>query len=208
RVWDPLVRVFHWALVVAFAVAYLTEHDDGVGLVHEWAGYIVAGLVAVRVLWGLVGPRHARFGDFLYRPSTVFAYLGDLLRSKSKRYLGHSPAGGAMAVVLLLSLAATVATGMATLAAEDGRGPLAGLIAVPAMPRDSAEFSLDRREGDEEDDDDDEDERAETLEELHEFFSNLTLILVFAHIGGVALASFAHRENLVRAMVTGDKRPL
>lgn len=209
RVWDPLVRVLHWSLVVAFAVAYLVEPEDGAEAVHEWAGYVVGGLVAVRVLWGFVGPRHARFADFVYRPATVLGYLRDLIGGRARRYLGHSPAGGAMAIALLVSLAASVATGVAALGAEEGRGPMAALFAPttvePPVPR---LRSREERDDEDKDEDDRESEFGESLEELHEVFSDLALILVIAHIGGVALASFVHRENLPRAMVTGNKRPL
>lgn len=110
RVWDPLVRLFHWSLVVAFVVAWLT--GDELDRVHEIAGYTIAGLVGFRVVWGLLGPVHARFTDFVYRPSTVFGYLIDTIRFRAKRHLGHNPAGGAMVIALLVMLAATAGTGI------------------------------------------------------------------------------------------------
>lgn len=206
RVWDPFVRISHWLLAVAFAVSYLTEGEPLV--VHVWSGYLIGALVLARIVWGFVGPRHARFADFVCGPVKVLAYLRDLVLLRAPRHLGHSPAGGAMVIVLLVALAATVGTGLAFLAEERGEGPLAGIIArerstAPAgNPLLAAQTEA---EGDE--DDGDERRRVESdFEELHELFANLTLILVLAHIGGVALASFAHRENLPRAMVTGRKR--
>ncbi|WP_422370665.1 cytochrome b/b6 domain-containing protein [Hoeflea sp.] len=109
KVWDPLVRIFHWSLVGLFAFAFLT--GDEMKGPHELAGYAIAGLVAFRIAWGLVGSRHARFSSFLYRPSTVAGFLGDTLRMKARRYLGHNPAGGLMVLALLAAIAAISVTG-------------------------------------------------------------------------------------------------
>ncbi|HET8995969.1 MAG TPA: cytochrome b/b6 domain-containing protein [Acetobacteraceae bacterium] len=98
QVWDPLLRISHWTLAAGFAVAFIAEEGD---LVHQVAGYIVAGAVAIRLAWGFVGPRHARFGDFVTGPRVLFAHLADMLRFRERRYLGHNPAAGAMAITLL-----------------------------------------------------------------------------------------------------------
>lgn len=180
KVWDPLVRIFHWSLVAAFAVAYLTV--DEVLAVHVAAGYGVLGLVLFRLLWGFMGTRHARFTDFIHRPSTVIRYLKELLHLRPPRYLGHNPAGGLMVLALLASLLATVLTGLAAYSAEQAAGPLAGLMAG------LGEYWS----GD--------------AEEVHEFFANFTLLLVVFHVSGVVLDSLLHRENLVCAMFTGYKR--
>ncbi|MCP5082974.1 MAG: cytochrome b [Alphaproteobacteria bacterium] len=110
KVWDPFVRLFHWSLVLSFAFAWISA--DEWDLVHEYAGYIVAGLIGSRLIWGLIGTRHARFSNFVYRPSVVLRYLKDSLLLNAKRYLGHNPAGGAMILALLLSLIAVSATGI------------------------------------------------------------------------------------------------
>jgi cytochrome b len=106
KVWDPLVRIFHWALVLAFFTAYLTE-DEWLTL-HVWAGYTVLGLIGFRILWGFIGPRHARFSDFVYAPSETLSYIKDLLRFRNRRYLGHNPAGSVMIFVLLVVLLLTL----------------------------------------------------------------------------------------------------
>lgn len=210
KVWDPFVRVAHWIIVAGFAVAYLTE--DELLMAHVWAGYIVGGLVLARVLWGFVGPRHARFSEFLYAPHKIVGYLLDLLRFRAKRYLGHSPAGGAMVVALLLSLAATVGTGLAAYGAREGGGPLGGLYAAtaatPSGPLTALAGSDDneRRGTAERSGRDGRRGQAKELKDVHELFANLTLLLVILHVAGVLWASAASRENLAKAMITGRKR--
>jgi len=108
-VWDPLVRVFHWALAISIAVAWFTsEHPKGL---HQWAGYTAGALIAVRLVWGFIAPGHARFADFVRRPGAILQYLAEIWRGRERRYLGHNPAGGAMIVALLSAVAAQVTTG-------------------------------------------------------------------------------------------------
>ena len=109
RVWDPLVRIFHWGLVVAFVVAYLSAEE--LSTVHEVAGYVVAGLVAFRLIWRFVGSRYARFSQFLKGPSATVRYLSDMVGGRERRYLGHNPAGAVMVVALLIALSGTAFTG-------------------------------------------------------------------------------------------------
>lgn len=182
KVWDPLVRLFHWSLALCFFIAYVS--GDAWESLHVAAGYAIAGLVAFRVVWGLVGTRHARFSDFVFTPATVLAYLKALAALRAKRYLGHNPAGGWMVVALLVALALTCLTGMAA----HGTFSVAFNLISPAMAH--------ADEGDEGD---------ELFEETHEFFAHLTLLLVAAHVAGVLISSLLHRENLLRAMITGRK---
>ena len=176
-VWDPFVRLFHWTLVVAFTVAYLTEED--LLTVHVWAGYLVGGLIVARVIWGFVGPEHARFSDFISTPGVSLRYVHDLLLLRAERHLGHSPGGGAMVIALIVLLAATVVTGLIVYGGDQQAGPLAGMFTKAF---------------------------GESFEDVHEVIANITLAFIIAHIAAVLFASFAHRENLVRSMVTGYKR--
>ena len=180
KVWDPLVRLFHWTLVAAFTTAYLTEGEFL--NIHTLAGYTVLGLLVFRLAWGLVGPRHARFSDFVYSPRMILSYLKQVLTLRALRYIGHNPAGGAMILALLLSLLITTVSGVALYGADRWEGPLAGLL------MDIDEFWID------------------ALEEIHEFFANFTLFLVVMHVIGVLWESLLHRENLVRTMINGRKR--
>jgi cytochrome b len=111
RVWDPFVRFFHWSLTGAVLIAFLT--GDALEGLHVFAGYVVMGLIAARLVWGTIGPKHARWWDFVRGPRAIKAYLGDVLRGHPARYLGHNPAGGAMAVALIAGLVLTTLTGLA-----------------------------------------------------------------------------------------------
>lgn len=208
QVWDPFVRIAHWLLVVLFAASYLSEGEPE--WLHTWSGYIIAGLVVLRILWGFVGSKYARFSDFVTGPFKALGYLVGMIRGTSPRYLGHSPAGGMMTVALLLALLVTTGTGMVQLAADDGRGPLAGIVArsaeQPAVAGTTTGSSLAESEDDEGNERGEGGEGGEFGGEIHELAANLTLALVILHILGVAVASYAHKENLPRSMVTGRKR--
>jgi len=199
-VWDPLVRVGHWALVAAFAVAYLSAEEEAGGPdpLHVWGGYVVGGIVVLRVLWGFVGPRHARFSDFFCGPVKALAYLRDLLMGRARRYLGHSPAGGAMVIALLVCLAATVATGVIVYG-EQGKGPLAASLVTDVNTNGTEAGHRARPEAGR--------ERTESvIGEWHDLLAYITVALAVTHILGVAVASIVHRENLVLAMINGRKR--
>ncbi|MGE5165315.1 MAG: cytochrome b/b6 domain-containing protein [Sphingobacteriales bacterium] len=166
KVWDPFVRVFHWSLATLFIVAYATGGEAQ--LVHIAVGYGIVGLVALRVIWGFVGPHHARFSSFVRSPRQVIGYLRSVATLRATRHLGHNPAGGAMIIALMIMLTATGMTGyMMTTDAFWG---------------------------------------SKWVEEVHEAFAKLTVGLVVLHVFGVLFSSLVYRENLVKAMVTGQKR--
>ncbi len=213
RVWDPWVRISHWLVAAGFLAAYLSAEE--VMPLHVWAGYLVATLVLLRVAWGLVGTRHARFADFVPSPARLAGYVRDIGRGRERRYLGHNPLGGVMALALLLALATTTTTGMMTLGAEEQAGPLQGLYAVQGggaslalAPVAAAHANGDDEEEGEYHEAGEGEEAGEALEEVHELSANLTLGLVALHVLGVAWTSWRERQNLARAMVDGRKRPV
>jgi cytochrome b len=112
-VWDLPVRVFHWALVLSFAGAYLTAESERWRDVHVLLGYTAGALVIFRILWGIVGTRYARFAAFIYRPAELVAYVRSLLAHRPKHYVGHNPAGALAIFGLLALLVVTVVTGWA-----------------------------------------------------------------------------------------------
>lgn len=177
KVWDIPLRVFHWLLVAAFFVAYFTE-DDFLTL-HVWAGYLIIALLIFRLVWGFRGNEYSQFKNFICSPALSFSYLKDVLARKSKRYIGHNPAGAAMIVLLLASIFLTTFTGLCVYAADQNAGLFAGMVST---------------------------ENEKFWEEVHEFFANFSVFLVLIHIAGVIFESILHKENLGRAMVTGEKR--
>ena len=164
KVWDIAVRVFHWSLVAAIVYEMLFEPGTDA---HEIVGYAVLSLIAFRLLWGVIGTKHARFTDFVTSPVKTVSYLFDVLRGHPARYVGHNPAGAAMVLALLLMVTLTAGTGWA--------------------------MTTDALWGE------------EWIEELHEAVAYGTIVLVGLHVAGVIVASWQHRENLVKAMVTGRK---
>lgn len=108
RVWDPVVRLFHWTVVAGCVINLLFE---GGNTFHRAVGYVVAAAVAVRVAWGFAGKGHARFSDFIPRPVALLGYLRLLVSRNEPRFIGHNPAGSVMILLLLGSLTAVSITG-------------------------------------------------------------------------------------------------
>ena len=186
-VWDAPVRVFHWLMVLSFAGAYLTAESERWRLIHVTLGYTLGGLVAFRMVWGLVGTRYARFAEFVRGPAAIRGYLQHILRlaglvlmphaetvrqkmgavhsAPPEHHVGHNPAGAVAIVLMLLASVVIVATGWANY----------------------------------------NDIQGNWIEELHEGAATFMLAVVCVHVAGVALASWLHHENLVRAMLDGKK---
>lgn len=192
-VWDRFVRLFHWLLVAAFVTSYLSGESES--SLHVYSGYLILSLLIARLVWGVIGSRYARFRDFVRPPAAAIGYLKGLPSGRSPRYIGHNPAGGWMVLALLAGLFTTGLSGLKLYGLE-GYGPLA--VAEPAVSLSSHD--------DHDEEEEDEEEEEEIWEEVHEFFANLMVALIALHIAGVMVSSLVHRENLVRAMVSGYKQ--
>jgi cytochrome b len=167
RVWDRPVRLLHWSLVASVAGAWITRHrlDD----VHAYWGYAALCIVGLRLSWGLVGGRYARFTQFVRPWQPTWAYLRGVIAGHAPRYIGHNPLGGWMVVALMSCLGLLGFTGwLYTTDMFWGYGWLAN---------------------------------------LHWGLAWALLALVALHVSGVVFTSVKHRENLVRAMLTGNKPP-
>ena len=210
KVWDIAIRVFHWALVVCFAIAFINSEESR--KLHVIFGYSLVFLVLFRILYGFVGTKYARFSDFLYHPAQIGDYLKGLLIGRPTHYIGHNPAGGFMIFIMLLSLLLLTLTGLKAYGGG-GHGPLANheisFMTNAFADSDDKENhdkhnNLERRS--QKYNRTEKNEKDEFWEGVHEIVAYFTLFLVSIHIMGVLVSSLVHRENLIRAMITGRKQ--
>ena len=180
RVWDLGVRVFHWLMVAAVATALVTGLSGPRNLlnIHIAAGAALGGLVAFRMLWGLMGSTYARFSSFPIHLTAINADLAGLVAGRRPRYRGHNPLGSLMALALLAIISLSVMTGVITLGGVDKQGPLA--FAVPYVA-------------------------GKAAQRLHLALAYGLAALIAAHLLGVAYESIQARTNLPLAMITGQK---
>jgi cytochrome b len=181
RVWDVPTRLFHWTLVLSFTCAYLTA-EFHLGFLHTLIGYFLCVLLLARVIWGFAGNQYARFSSFIFSPQETLAYLRSMMHNNPRHYFGHNPAGALMVFALLALLVLIFLTGLVTLAVIDFEGPLLFLADV---------FD---------------DEASYAVRHLHGWLIDIALVIIPLHLLGVAVGSFQHKENLVRAMLTGKKK--
>jgi len=209
RVWDLSTRLFHWTLLLAIVVAYVSVSfadvsggemlmqaraivvsNVGISLpdgpyagllmrVHVICGETVLGLLLFRILWGLFGSATARFSHFLHSPIAALRHLAHFRRREPDLQVGHNSAGGWMVLLMLLLIAAQVGTGL--FANDDGNtaGPLAQFVAKPL---------------------------SDQLSKLHSINFNILAAAVALHVIFVLLYAVLKGQNLVRPMITGKKR--
>lgn len=177
-VWDLPTRVFHWFFVLCFIMAWITHENDRFLYEHVYAGYVFFGLLLFRLLWGWVGSHYAQFRSFAYDWPSVTSYLKGLLNGEAMRHVGHNPAGG-WAIFIMLALGVLVSvTGLMVFGGEEGHGPLKGIVGY---------------------------DLGSAAKEVHEVFAVAMLLVVFVHVVGVVVESFFHKENLIWAMISGQK---
>ena len=177
-VWDLPTRVFHWFFVLSFITAWITQENDRFLYEHVYAGYVFFGLLMFRLFWGWVGSHYAQFRTFAYDWPSVTSYLKALLNGQAMRHIGHNPAGGwAIFIILMLAVLVSV-SGLLVFGGEEGHGPLKSIVSY---------------------------ELGSAAKEAHEFFAVVMLLVVFVHVAGVVVESFFHKENLIWAMIGGQK---
>lgn len=183
KVWDLPIRLFHWTLVLGFATAFVSGEVDA-SEIHIWVGYALCALLAGRIYWGFKGNEYARFRSFIFSVSETLDYLRSMCTGHPKHYFGHNPAGALMVFALLGLVTLIIATGLVTLSVIDFEGPLLFLANSVS------------------------DETSYAFRRYHLSLPIIGLVFVLLHILGVVAGSIQHKENLVRAMLTGKKKSL
>jgi cytochrome b len=194
KVWDPFVRIFHWAVVAAVSVQLVTAETNID--IHAASGIFIFLLTVVRIIWGFVGTRYARFRNFIYSPTEIWGYLAGLVKRNPRHYIGHNPAGGVMVVALLILLLLTPLAGLKTYGAI-GKGPAASLSSgIASVAHADETLSMSNEEID----------TFSYWKEIHESLAGILITLVILHILGVIVSGYLHKENLVLPIITGRKK--
>jgi cytochrome b len=176
-VWDLPLRLFHWLLVLSMIASYTTAKLGFDWMQwHFYLGYWTIGLLVFRILWGFIGPRHARFSSFIRRPSAIWLYLKSMVKRTSARTIGHNPVGGLMVLAMLLLVSVQAATGL--FATDDV------VWAGPYNPSVSSST-------------------ASTLSTIHSINFNILLGAVGLHISAILFYALYKRQNLVVPMLHG-----
>ncbi len=178
RVWDLPTRLFHWGLLVLVAVVWVSSEADGALFnIHIISGVGILAMIVFRVLWGVIGSRHALFTDFVRGWPTVRDYGKSLLSFKAPYHAGHNPVGGWMIIALLATLALSAFSGL-FISTNDYSGPLAGAVSSGL---------------------------SHAIKDTHEGIAGFLGFLIGFHVLGVIAHTLISGENLPRAMWTGDK---
>lgn len=129
RVWDLPIRLFHWLLVLCIVGSLISVNLGGNAIEwHAYFGYSVLTLLVFRIVWGLIGSRHARFASFLPNKKAILDYL----QGNSPRVLGHNPIGALSVFALLFALMVQVVTGLFVDDEIAFQGPLAKYVSSSA----------------------------------------------------------------------------
>ena len=197
RSWDPVVKITHWSIVTAIiANALFTEEGSGV---HTWVGYGLAAILALRLLWGIIGPPEARFSAFPPSPRRALAHLRDIRVGKKEAHRSHNPLGALMVYTIWSMLGVILASGIA----------MAGPPSMAFLDRPALSGEVSRQLVVEQGNHDD-DEQAEgagredsVWEEVHETAVNLLYVLIALHIAGVAFETRRSGREILLAMLPG-----
>jgi len=181
RVWDLPTRTFHWLLAACVFASIASAWIGGNAMVwHFRLGYAVFTLLAFRLVWGLVGGHWSRFTSFVHAPATVVRYLRGQSRADEHHEVGHNPLGAFSVLAVLALLSVQVGTGLFADDEIANTGPLQKFV--------SGATSL-------------------ALTKWHKGYGQwLIVAVVVLHMTAVFYYQLGRRRDLIRPMLTGDKR--
>ncbi|UAB79288.1 cytochrome b/b6 domain-containing protein [Erythrobacter sp. SCSIO 43205] len=193
--WDPIVKLTHWGVAGLIICNALIVGEGSIA--HIYAGYFLAGLLFLRLIWGFVGPTSARFASFPPSPRQALVHIGDLLASKKAPHVSHNPLGALMAYALWACLSVIIASGIA----------MAGPPPKIAFPTSISEVVQEgeHQSGEQYEEEYEESEADEVFEEAHEIAVNLLYVLIFLHILGVVFETARSGRRTVTSMLPGGK---
>lgn len=182
KIWDLAIRVFHWALVVAFAMSSYSAFQDkvmtGYDVMHLNAGLAILILATSRLVWGFVGSSSALFTSFVCGPRKVFEYIRFIRGSKGYEYIGHNPLGGWFVVTVIIALIVQATMGLYSSDDILFEGPLAASVG---------------------------EQLSSQITGYHETLGITLMALACIHIASVILYSFGKGVELIKPMITGYK---
>jgi cytochrome b len=209
-VWDRFVRFFHWSLVLLIFLAYVTGESKGP--LHKNIGLVLLGLVIARIFWGFMGTEHALFSNFVCSPVKALTYLKELATGKPTHYTGHNPAGAWMIILLLASSIIICVTGYAAHVTKGRNHSLGSNTAISFISTAYADQDDNGRHdgkhngrGRHNNSDKGDSDGDGVWGDIHEASVQFLLFLICLHVVGVVVSSRAHKENLVKSMITGKK---
>jgi cytochrome b len=178
-VWDLPLRLFHWLFATSIIACWITAEAGFDWMqVHFWLGYWTIGLLIFRVIWGFIGPRHARFSSFVATPAAMWRYLRSMTNGANITTVGHNPLGGIMVIAMLILVTIQSVTGLFATDEIVWSGPYS-----PAVSKDT----------------------ARTLTTLHHTNFNWILAAVALHVTAIAFYGIVKKQNLIASMLTGHK---
>ena len=177
-VWDIWVRLGHWLVVGLIAFQFYSGEQLDLRDIHAWVGIALLSWIGFRLLWGFVGPTHARFSDFVKSPKRVWGSFVQLFRREHESAVGHTAAGG-IGVIVLMALITTLAiTGLLSTDDVFYDGPLNHWVSY---------------------------EVAVLATRIHHLAGNLLILTIAGHVCAIAWHQFAMRQPLIQGMLHGKK---
>lgn len=179
-VWDLPLRVFHWLFAGAILGSWYTAEQGSDFIdIHMTLGYVTLCLLLFRVIWGFVGPKHARFTQFIAPPKRILHYLKCLKTNQTFYSPGHNPLGALMVIAMIVLVSLQAISGLFISDYIFSSGPYYDQVS---------------------------DEVVAVMSFLHHHLFDYMIIAIVMHIGAICFYWVVKKQNLVLPMITGHKK--